>query len=369
MKSMRRNFATSPPIGRVGAGVIRCATQRQVFRPWLAWAITLLGVGAVLEVAAYASISVCPGDPPECDYKTIQEAINAAQNGEIITVQEPGTYAGNSLTAGKQGITIKSKDPNARDSYIISGGGPVVVLGLGWVLEGFTIMGGSSTDGGGVTFAGTATIRDCVIHNNTASGGGGGVFSLSGSADLTVEKSVIRNNQAAYGGGISVVGGNIKLVDSQVHDNESAAFAGGIDAGGDLVIEDSQIYGNTVAGGAAGGILKRNQNRPVRIAKSSITGNVSSGDGAGLKISAGDVEIVGSVIAGNTAGTTGGGVQLIGGSVSFLGVAVTTNTSSSGGGGIHCVGGGCAREFLRVSRRQYACRSGWYLRNPAMCAR
>ncbi|MFQ5528000.1 MAG: DUF6531 domain-containing protein, partial [Thermoanaerobaculia bacterium] len=325
------------------------STQHRVFRRQrVAPVAGVLLVSCLVPVAAGAS-TVCPaGSVPACDHETLQAAINSASDNEIITVTVPSTYAGWGPGGGGTGITIKSKDPNARDSYILDGGGvgPVVRLGTGWVLEGFTVTGGSAADGGGVTFAGGGTtIRNCVIFGNTASGSGGGVFTAGG-VPLTVENSVIRDNQARVGGGIST-GGDLSLRDSEVQGNRAVrtgvptAFGGGISVGGALTIENSQIFGNTVtgSGGSAGGISKTVNNRPVRIENTTISGNVSSGDTGGLRITTGTVEIVGGSITGNTASAgNGGGIWLSGGITNISGTSISGNISTSGGGGIHCSG-------------------------------
>ena len=319
----------------------RRSTERRVSRRrWVVSGIALLSAAAGLPVAAHAS-TVCPAGPPTCQYTTIQEAILNAASGDTITVTEPGTYAGNTVIPPIQGITIISNNPSARASFIIDGGGvgPVVKMGGGWVLEGFTITGGVAPfSGGGVTVGSLATIRNCIIRNNTAGDGGGGIYTAGG-GDLTVENTLIHDNHARYAAGIFHLE-NVTLLDSDVFNNVATTDTGGIGVGGDLVIKNSQIFGNMANGGPGAGILKFFQNRPVKIENSHITGNVSSEEGGGLRITTGNVEIVGGSISGNSAGTTGGGVNISGGLVSFLGVDVSSNSSSSGGGGIHCSPGG-----------------------------
>jgi predicted outer membrane repeat protein len=296
-----------------------------------------------LPGAGHAS-TVCPAG---CTYTTIQAALNNAENGETITVTEPGTYTESNVRAvfGKTGITLTSKNPNAPETFIIDGasGNTVVKMGGIELLEGFTITGGSP--GGVLVQGGAPTIRHCIIRNNTTSLSGGGILNTTGSSDLTVENTLIHNNHANKGGGILTVD-SLNLIDSQVFENEAvrtagkAPIAGGISVDGALYIKNSQIFNNQVigTGGSAGGIaVSGNQ---ATIDTSSISGNsVDSGEAGGLRASSSSVvEMIGGSISGNIAATTGGGVSLTGGStrVTFLGVSVSGNQAGTSGGGIWC---------------------------------
>jgi Bacterial Ig domain/Calcineurin-like phosphoesterase/RTX calcium-binding nonapeptide repeat (4 copies)/Right handed beta helix region len=97
------------------------------------WIDVTANDGLATSIAAVATIEFeTPGGGGNIirvpvDYQTIQEAVNAAQNGDTILVA-PGTYAGNIDVAGKS-ITISSyyevnDDPSLVDQTIISGGSP-----------------------------------------------------------------------------------------------------------------------------------------------------------------------------------------------------------------------------------------------------
>jgi trimeric autotransporter adhesin len=123
-------------------------------------------------------------------YATIQAAIDAAANNDIITVQ-PGTYTENITFKGKA-ITLTGTnplDPAVIATTIVDGNmnGSVVTFNSGEkpdsVLTGFTIRNGNGTlnvgdgkrYGGGIYCAGQSnpTIRHNKIINNTADTGGG----------------------------------------------------------------------------------------------------------------------------------------------------------------------------------------------------
>ncbi len=148
------------------------------------------------------------------NFSTIQMAINAVADGDTIVVA-PGHYYEN-ISFGGKNIILSSVDPN--DEHIVSttiidggGAGRTVTLSGGersdCVLRGFTITGGyTSSDGGGIfgNFS-YATITNCVIKNNIAGNGGGGLAKFRG----TIRNCIVWNNSAQFGGGLYRAHGHI----------------------------------------------------------------------------------------------------------------------------------------------------------------
>ena len=114
--------------------------------------------------------------PPESrvpdDYATIQEAIFAAQPGEIITVAN-GTYTGagnkNIVFDGKA-VTVKSESGPANCTIDLEGSGRAFICDTketGFtVIEGFTITGGRSGYGGSYCRDSSPRFIDCTFHSN-----------------------------------------------------------------------------------------------------------------------------------------------------------------------------------------------------------
>ena len=112
------------------------------------------------------------------DYSTIQAAVNASVDGDMVIV-EIGTHHEN-VTVEKS-IILTSSDP--KDSNIVAntiidagGSGSAVTFSSELVtinaqLRGFTVTGANS--GGIDCAASNVTISNCVISNNQASSGSG----------------------------------------------------------------------------------------------------------------------------------------------------------------------------------------------------
>ncbi len=266
----------------------------------LAGAIAIGGSGVGLAAQPALAATLCVAhDTPGC-FSTVQAAVDAADDGDTITIG-PGTFAG--------GITIdKSVELIGADAHatVIKGGGPVITIGTLFAptkptvsISRVTVTGGLTTtkppaymftEGGGVwippaegdTTGATVSISDSVISQNIvapstadpsptdppeppcgplgcafARGGG-----IANSGTLTVTNTRISDNAVgpsvaseAAAAGIwnrpmgtftlsrSFVTGNRVVVTAP---NGILAFAGGIGTHGDLTVKDSVVRGNSV---------------------------------------------------------------------------------------------------------------------------
>jgi hypothetical protein len=240
--------------------------------------------------ASAATLHVCPSG---CPYTQLAPALAAAHSGDTITIG-PGTYAGGvtidvsvKLVGAGPGVTI------------ISGGGPVLTIGVAgapseptMTIEGVTVTGGvtvgnltpSMGRGGGIyipraagpSTGATVTIRNSVIRGNSvaprvaigdppfADAGGGGI---SNDGTLTLDHTRVSDNLAgaasgvtteAVGGGIlNRAFGHLTLKSSIITKNRAEvtppngrfADGGGIlVVGGTLTMNDSQVSHNSADG-------------------------------------------------------------------------------------------------------------------------
>jgi fibronectin-binding autotransporter adhesin len=268
----------------------------------LATAFWVMSLAGHAPAAFAATLGVCP----TCQYHTIQDAINAASNGDVITVAS-GTYAG--PIAIDKSVKLVGAGATAT---IIKGGGPVIIIGhngappeptvsiigvtvtggvntsilpaqpLGGGILVLPAMSGSTCDVTGLCLGATVTIADSIITDNSAiakasaSCGSGCTFAfpLGGGFDnfgtMTLDNTTVSNNTSAnevtpdatfdgaIGGGIYNSGAaTLTLRNSAVTGNNVTVTAstttnvfgggGGIYSDGIVVLQGSTISGNSAS--------------------------------------------------------------------------------------------------------------------------
>lgn len=250
-------------------------------------------------------------------YNTIQEAIDAAIDGETIIVCM-GTYHENIKFDGRN-ITVRSTDPlnpTVVATTIIDGGSGSVVEFTGGdasTLEGFTIRNGNADYGGGIHVHGgsSPTITGNIITGNTANDNGAGIY-VDEISSPTISNNAITSNHAnaTSGGGITVHGGSSPVITGNI------------------------ITGNMAQAG--GGIFVYDNSSPT-ISENVITGHTVGYSGGGIYVSGGSPIITSNTITGNAADENGGGIYVggLGGSTpNITGNIINSNTAENFGGGI-----------------------------------
>jgi len=198
------------------------------------------------------------GKSRQTAFKTIQEGIDAASNGDTVIVAE-GTYLESIGLKGKN-ITLTSTDPLAPSvvaNTVIDGNklGSVVTFSgredETCVLSGFTVRNGKGQYGGGVCGApplympSRATIQNNIISENSAEHWGGGLANCDGA----IQNNLIVGNSAEHAGGLHGCGGVIAY--NTIRENSVRGVAGGLgNCRGS--IHDNMIIGNSAGweGGA-----------------------------------------------------------------------------------------------------------------------
>ncbi|MCP5195629.1 MAG: right-handed parallel beta-helix repeat-containing protein [Gammaproteobacteria bacterium] len=169
--------------------------------------------------------------------QSIESAIRGANDGDIIEVM-PGVYSQTMRFWGKA-VTLRSQ--TGPGNTIIDGGGqsgPLVSFFDGEsntsVIEGFTLMNGITT-------------------------GGGGAITAQNGASPTIRNNIIRNNQALIGGGVylftnsSAVIENNVFSDNRTEGDNTGGAAIAASHGGHPVIRNNTFLRNTVYGNPASG--------------------------------------------------------------------------------------------------------------------
>ena len=278
------------------------------------------------------------------DYSTIQSAIDASNDGDIITV-DANIYYENINFNGKNISLIGDN----RETTIIDGSqlNSVVRFENGenetTLISNFTIQNGrkgAQHDGGfhwpenygGGIFckSSSPTISNCIVSNNSAvDGGGAGIFIHSSSSPV-LNDVIITNNIGVHGGGIHVNTNSHPTLESCIIDNNSTT-------------EHYDSLGTECKGGG----IAVDTNCTITISNSTISNNSSdAGGGIHLGRYGGEVNlfITNSEISGNTANSIGGGIY-IGNSYALIDNVIIDNNSviangesgDFGGGGIYCL--------------------------------
>ena len=292
------------------------------------------------------------------DFATIQAAIDAASDGDVITL-EAGTYTGDGnrdVTFRGKAITVKGAtgDPN---DCIINCQGTSSNRHLGFkfidgelansVLKNVTITNGSGIKeytswpsywiiGGGIYCnVGSPTIDNCIIRNNSVGFNGGGIYSKNG--NLTISNCIFIDNTAHVGGGICSSDGNLIISNCTFTSNH--AIGGGIAIGSSNSSTISNcIINENSSDGKGGGIYCSTSN--ININNCIISNNSSKGDGAGIYFRESNPTLNNCVINNNRAydpdiySQNGGGIHAYKCILSINNCTICGNSSEQSGGGI-----------------------------------
>jgi hypothetical protein len=287
-----------------------------------------------------------------CDYTSIQDAVDAADEGDVIKVAagiytdvhrrpSPGgsdyghgggpdvitqvVYISKTVTirGGYTGAFTEPPDPESNPATLdAQGRGRVLLItqGASATVEGLRVTGGVATGlggylepwievpsdaGGGIYVSGAgATLRHNWVFSNAA-GGGGGLY-LGWNDTISVSGNVVTSNTADYGGGLYV-----DFSDATLWDNVITANSAGTDGGGLYFFNsDGTFSGNTV---------KRNS---------------ADGYGGGMMLWGHDGTLGGNTVSANSAGEYGGGMFLLGSDATLTNNVVADNQADSAGSGL-----------------------------------
>src|SRR3989338_8538023 len=269
--------------------------------------------------ATFTVTKVADTNDGACDADcSLREAIGAANvlpGADVITVPA-GTYtlsivgAGEDLNAtGDLDITGDLTINGAGDATIIDGGAIdrvlTIVLGATVFIDSVTIQNGNPGAGagaGGILNAGTLTLTNSTVTDNTGENFGGGI-SNSGTlslTDTTVSDNILGGTNLSGGGGGIFSSGTLTLTRSTVSGNSTIGRGGGIyGADPTITITNGTISGNTALNG--GGIF--NRFGTVIITHATIAGNTATDNGGGIWNFGGTMTLANSIVSGNTAAT------------------------------------------------------------------
>jgi len=294
-------------------------------------AIVLTGIVLFAPLAIAVERNV-PGE-----YATIQAAINASSNGDVVIIA-PGTYTGTGnkdLDFAGKAITVKSTNPD--DSSVVaatvidcenSGRGFCFYSGesSNSIVSGITIKRGRvSNQGAGIYCSGSSpTIKNCVITESCAFGSYGNP-----------------NGGSAYGGGVyCTLNSHLTLIDCTVSNNNAQGGTGSDEWCSPM----SGCSGSLGKGGDAyGGGIFCSSDSSITVTGCIITNNSVLGGQGGIYYETGSPE------GGEMGGMAyGGGIYSASAAV-INNCRIVSNTATGGNGGYNSafgngLGGGISAD-------------------------
>lgn len=255
-------------------------------------------------IGGYPANATTGAEPDPSVNTTILDGGNTANH--VVTVSAP--LITNQKVVVK-GVTIKNGNTATSASS-------VTINGLSY----------SKTVGGGI-IVGKAVVQldSCIITDNTAFGGGGGIYGFT-NAVITLNKSVVKNNTVtstgANGGGLFIEKqSTLYVYNSSISSNGAGSFAGGLYQ----YTGAFHMYNTTIDGNGAGGV-----------------GSATAGKAYGaVYLREGSGELVNCTVYGNTSSNIGGAVGVYGtasagATLDIVSSTITANkiksTTASGGG-------------------------------------
>ncbi len=280
---------------------------------------------------------------------SLRAAILAAQNGDTINFVKSLKGQTITLTTGELDITASvTINGLGSGSLTVSGGNAYrvfeIAAGLNVNISDLTISqgygpdtgGGILNDGANLTLSGVNLTQNVVYEDTSDGARGGGLYSLSGSLNIT--SSQITENQAlgasvasAYGdalaGGIYVLNGNAMINNSTI--------SGNLAKGGDNSMDG---FGAGGAGEFVNGNLTISNSTICRnIAEGGVNSGTGGGGGGGFSIVT-SATITGCTITGNSAvgaagsafgGAWGGGIGSFG-TLNIIDSTISSNLALAG---------------------------------------
>ena len=272
---------------------------------------------------AAVELHVCPAGPPTCDHATIQEAVDAAGEGDVIKVAA-GAYTDVNNQGGLAQVAYISKTITIQGGYTTDNwdtpnpeanpttldaqgqGRAVYIAGaISPALEGLRITGGDATGLGGGPWGGDDA--------------GGGVYILA--ATGTLNNCRVLDNTAETGGGLYLEDSAATLSGNSITDNTAVASpAGSYGDGGGLSLYHS----------------------PATLKGNLITANSADFSGSGLYLRSSDATLINNVVADNQITDrflmmgADCGVYVAGSSPHLLHTTIARNTGGAAGTGV-CV--------------------------------
>jgi hypothetical protein len=237
--------------------------------------LNVTGIMAQNQICVDCNSSSTENGTPSNPYHTIQAAVDAAVNGDIIKVAK-GTYSEAvqieekkiHLLGGFAGSgDFNSANPQTNVTVIAgTGSAPCVYVYINsdveipgsWLISGFTIRNGQrgiQLSGGWALNFNNITISNNIIENNGDRGMDGGGIAMEGH-NVTIQNNIIRNNQAYEGAAIGTTDdvSNYLIADNRIENNTGYGYhGGGVFVNGSGTVTRNIFAGNVIGKDNDGG--------------------------------------------------------------------------------------------------------------------
>lgn len=290
------------------------------------------------------------------DFPTIQEALDAARDGDIVELAD-GVFTGQgnrTLHYNGRSIVVRSQSGDP-DACIINPEGYIGAYTRAFrfdegedaeaVVQGITMTGGYYNYGGAIRFTeeSSPTIVNCKIIGCTARYRGGAIHCSGGSSPIFRDCEFIDNTAELDGGAVFCDGsGHPFFIRCRFESNTVtgglACIGGGMHLTGDgpVSVTDCVFIGNDAWSG--GGIACAGAST-ARIAHCLFDSNTSEESGGAVLCKQSSPVLGKCVFVGNHAGTYGGAIRVrIGAEVRIANCAFLENVADWGGGALYTGG-------------------------------
>jgi len=234
------------------------------------------------EIAGNSTDEDCDGYLDELgvfgngDYATLEEALEAAQPGDVVQL-DGGFHTLNIDLTDYPDITLAGEGCGRTQVYGDGAGSVVRVTDA--TVENFSVAGGAGT----YLPEGPLTYSDGTAIGVFVDDVGGGIL-VEG--DATLRKLCVTSSSAAIGGGIAVLASEDAVIeDTLISDNVAATYGAGLFVGPDANVRATRLD------------IRNNRNTGAR-------------HGGGIDVQGGQLTLLNSVIAGNEAGDRGAGISV-----------------------------------------------------------
>ena len=179
------------------------------------------------------------------DFVTIQEGLNAADNGDTVLVA-PGTYSGNGNRNLEFYANVVLKGTGTRDEVVIDCEGVgrgFRIVGRSPVIENLRVANGDTVEGGGMYLEGASPTLMNVAFVDNAADYGGAVY-CDESSPTVVDALFDGNSAAVQGGGMLSLNSSPSLSGTVFSGNTSSEYGGS--GGGVVCIFSSPAFAQCV---------------------------------------------------------------------------------------------------------------------------